>query len=244
MPAPWRAARRAWRRAAARLGGRRFGTVVSSRVDAPLVALTFDDGPDPVTTPLVLDVLARHRAHGTFFLVGDAARRHPALVARIAAEGHAIGHHTLEHVSLPGLPPHEVRRQIEGGFAAIGGVCQHLFRPPWGHLDEATWRIARRGGHEVVAWSGHTFDWTAQDAATLVQRLNATLAPGAIVLLHDAPQGGDAPDAPRRELLHALDAVLGANGRRWRFVALPELLAAGRPVREVRWRSRLSGDDR
>lgn len=232
-----RAVRRRLRRLREQLLGRLYGVIVGVATEQPLIALTFDDGPDPVTTPAVLDILARHGARATFFMVGDAARRHPDIAATVAAAGHAVAHHTLEHVSLPGLGREEVRRQIVGGFEAIGPTCERLFRPPWGHLDRVAFQTARRAGNEVVAWSGHAFDWTSQDASSLTERLRATLAPGAIVLLHDARQRCDAEDGPRAELLLALDAVLAASKHTWRFVSLPELLAAGRPQRETRWRT-------
>ena len=230
--------RRTLRRARERVLGRMFGTVVGADVDVPWVALTFDDGPHPVTTPLVLDLLARHGANATFLMVGREARRLPELVARVVAAGHAIGHHTLDHVSLPGLERSALRRQVLEGFAAVGPNCARLFRPPWGHGDlSASW-VARRAGHEVIAWSGHAFDWQRQEVPELTSRLQARLYPGAIVLLHDAPQECDVPDvAPRTQLLSALDKVLGSAADAWRFVTVPELLAAGRPRRRVRWRS-------
>lgn len=230
----WRALRgglqRAW--------GRWLGVIVGVDVDLPLVALTFDDGPDPATTPRILAVLERHGARATFFMVGERARRHPDLVARVAAAGHTVAHHTLDHVSLPGLRRAVLRAQIAGGYDAVQPHGVRLFRPPWGHLDFAAWREARRHGHEIVAWTGHTFDWTRQDVTTLTARLQDCLQPGAIVLLHDAPQRGDAMDgSARSDILAALERVLGAPGNTWRFVTVPELISAGRPRRLVRWRS-------
>ena len=81
-----------------------LGTVVGVRTGERVAALTFDDGPDPESTPALLDLLARHRAKGTFFLVGKRAAKHPALVDRLLAEGHAIGNHSWDHPALPTLP--------------------------------------------------------------------------------------------------------------------------------------------
>ncbi len=230
-----RTIRRRLRAARESLVGRLYGVVVGVDVKLPLVALTFDDGPDPVTTPRVLDVLERHGARGTFFMVGQRARRHPELVARVAAAGHTVAHHTLDHLSLPGLDHERVRSQIADGYEAVKPHGVRLFRPPRGHLDLATWRVVRREGHEIIAWTRHAFDWTTQDEPTLTARLQTCLMPGAIVLLHDAPQRCDAVDgSARSELLGALEGLLGAQGP-WRFVTVPELLAAGRPRRLVRW---------
>lgn len=232
-----RSAQRAVRSVRSRLLGRWFGTVVSVKTDLPWVALTFDDGPHPVTTPKVLEVLSRHDAHATFFMVGQAARRAPDLVRQVAASGHAIGHHTLDHVKLPGLERAEVEAQVTGGFEAVGPACDRLFRPPFGHIDRTSYRVIRRAGHDVITWSGHASDWASQDADALTARLNACLRPGAIVLLHDLPMPVDAPGAPRAALLQSLERVLAAAAAEWRFVTLPELLTAGRPRRRVRWRS-------
>jgi peptidoglycan/xylan/chitin deacetylase (PgdA/CDA1 family) len=230
--------RRRARRAAARPLDAVFGVVVGVDVTRPAVALTFDDGPDPDTTPEVLAVLERHGARGTFFMVGRAAQRAPELVERMALAGHAIGHHTLDHVSLPGLGAHDRVEQVTAGFEAIGPRCTRLFRPPFGHLDPATWWTVRRRRHDIVAWSGHAFDWEPQDVATLAARIRHQLVPGAIVLLHDAPQRGDAQDAaPRSALVAALDAVLRDVGRSFEFVTVPELLASGRARRRARWRA-------
>lgn len=230
--------RRSVRRAVAQPLDAVFGAVVGGDVTRPIVALTFDDGPDPHTTPRILEVLERCGARGTFFMIGRAARREPALVERVASVGHAIGHHTLDHVSLPGLRARDRVDQVTAGFGAIGPRCARLFRPPFGHFDLATSWTVRRRGHDVVAWSGHAFDWEPQDTATLVARLRPQLVPGAIVLLHDAPQPGDTKEAvPRGALVAALDAVLTDVGTSLEFVTVPELLALGRARRRLRWRA-------
>lgn len=101
-----------------------------------LVAFTFDDGPDPVTTPQVLALLARHRAKATFFVVGSRARKHPELVRRIVAEGHTVGSHTFDHShTFHFMAPRRQREELERGIAAIAAVTGErpkLFRPPQG----------------------------------------------------------------------------------------------------------------
>ncbi len=215
--------------------GRLYGVVVGVDTKQPLVALTFDDGPDPVTTPRFLEVLERHGARATFFMVGQRALRHPDLVARVAAAGHAIAHHTLDHLSLPGIGRERLRAQVAGGYEAVKPYGVRLFRPPWGHLDRAAWRVIRSEGHEIIAWTGHAFDWTPQASPMVTTHLQACLRPGAIILLHDAPQRCDAADGSARTgLLTALETVL-RGPTPWRFVTVPELLASGRPRRLVRW---------
>jgi peptidoglycan/xylan/chitin deacetylase (PgdA/CDA1 family)/GT2 family glycosyltransferase len=216
---------------------RLLGIVEGAAVGRPVVALTFDDGPHPETTLRVLDVLERHRARATFFLVGRAAQRHPDVVDRIVAGGHAIANHTLDHVSLPGLARRGQRDQIVGGAEAIGARCEPLLRPPWGHIDLASWWVARRHGQEVVGWSHHVTDWLEADPETFAARLRAALVPGAIVLLHDAPQPQERRDGrARADLIAALDTVLGESAPHWEFVTVPSLLASGRARRRIRWR--------
>ena len=101
------------------------------------MALTFDDGPDPEHTPRLLEVLARHGAKATFFMVGARAARHPELVARVAAEGHEIGNHGWDHPSLPALPSAAVAGQLERTRAVLAPHGQALMRPPYGHQDLA-----------------------------------------------------------------------------------------------------------
>jgi peptidoglycan/xylan/chitin deacetylase (PgdA/CDA1 family) len=215
-----------------------LGVVVGVDTRQPLMALTFDDGPDPDTTPAILDVLARHRARATFFLIGRAAERYPAIVDDIVRSGHAIGHHTWDHVSLPDLPPAERRSQVAHGAKTMPPEGRRFFRPPYGHLDLASWWTVRRLGHDVVAWSDHIRDWHDEDADTFAARLREVIRPGAIVLLHDARQPFEAAaDRPRHALARALDIVLSEAEPNLRFVTVPELLAAGRPTRVVRWRS-------
>ena len=211
-----------------------FGTVVAVDIELPWLALTFDDGPDPIWTPRVLDLLAKHDARATFFMIGSHARSHPELVAAVVAAGHAIGHHTLDHVSLPGLDAASRRHQILEGARAIGPSCTNLFRPPRGHLDLPSWWTARRHGHEIIAWSGHAFDWQSASSSVFAQRMRAIFVPGAIVLLHD---GSQAPgSAPRDVVLEALDTVLEELGGQIVYATLPALLAAGKARRQVRWR--------
>lgn len=236
--------RRLVRAAWARIVGHRHGTIVGVRTHQRFVALTFDDGPEPRTTLRVLDVLERHGAKATFFLIGSAAESHPGMVACLVAGGHCVGHHTYGHVSLPGLGREEARDQVERGAAAAAPYAGPWFRPPYGHLDPLSWRVARDAGHEVVAWSQHVEDWLPHSATVLKERLRAALRPGAILLLHDGPQPADDPENPRAALLEALDSFLAQATRDgWRFVTLPELLACGRVTRRERWRSAASPTD-
>lgn len=205
-----------------------FFVPVVSRIAgaAPVVALTFDDGPDPEVTPAVLDRLAAHGARATFFVLGERAAKHPALVRRIAREGHAIGTHTQHHrVRFHFAGPAYVLREIESAIAAVGDIVGRrpaLFRPPQG-LRTPTfasgWRRTR--GLVCVTWTVRGLDSLATTADAIVARVTRRLAPGAIVALHDGTGLGGARD--RRPTLAALDAILAAcQARRLACVALDD----------------------
>ena len=106
-------------------------------------ALTFDDGPDPVLTPLVLDALARSRARATFFVVAPQARRCPTLLARMREEGHGVGFHCTEHVRHDAMTAAEIEADVETGLPALVDSVR-LWRTPWGIVTPATEGIARK----------------------------------------------------------------------------------------------------
>jgi peptidoglycan/xylan/chitin deacetylase (PgdA/CDA1 family) len=209
------------------------GSLVAVETSGKLLALTFDDGPDPASTPELLDALARHGMRATFFLVGSRAARHPELVARIAAEGHEIGNHSWDHPALSILPPREVARQIRRARAALEPHGAALMRPPYGALSLATSLVARALGYRVVTWSVACGDARGADAGTVAARILKAAAPGAIVLLHDTLYSWE--DERFRDRGPTIDAVglLAERLPDWRFVTISELLRAGRPVERV-----------
>ena len=205
-----------------------FGSVVGARTAEKLVALTFDDGPDPEWTPLVLDALARHGMRATFFLVGERAERHPGLVARIRAEGHEAGSHGWDHASQPEISPAALGEQLARTRAVLGPDTR-LLRPPYGQQTLATWRLARAEGYRVVMWNVFAGDWRADDGATLAGRVLAATRPGAIVLLHDSLYTFEQPEYRDRGPTIAAIAILAERLAGWRFVTVSDLLARGRP---------------
>ena len=214
-----------------RLRARAFGTLVGVRTTEPVAALTFDDGPDPETTPRLLDLLARHGAKATFFLVGKRAAKHPGLVARLAAEGHAIGNHSWDHPALSRLPAAAVAEQLRRAAAAIGDARPRLMRPPYGDQSLASHLAARRLGLTVVAWTVVGADWADDDGPAIAARLLAGLHPGAILLLHDSLASfAEERHRDRGAMLAAVEALLVARPD-WRFVTVPALLTRGRPRR-------------
>jgi peptidoglycan/xylan/chitin deacetylase (PgdA/CDA1 family) len=212
---------------------RLVGAITSVATTEPLVALTFDDGPDPTSTPEVLRLLAQYDARATFFMVGAAARRYPALVRQVAAAGHTIANHSWNHESFTVIDGRQRRRQLRACQRAIAPYGRRLFRPPYGRQNVAARWDARLLHFQVVAWSLQVEDWRDADADRMAARLVDGVHPGSIVLLHDAIfriEPDQAIQYERGPLLQALELFLAEGHAAHRFVTVPELLARGRPV--------------
>ncbi|MEQ8857643.1 MAG: polysaccharide deacetylase family protein [Pseudomonadales bacterium] len=207
---------------------RRIGALTRVETDSPVFALTFDDGPHPEWTAQVLDVLARHRARATFFVLGAMVDRHPDIVERIVAEGHALGVHSWSHASLPTVTARERRRQLDWRHPAVPDRRPRLFRPPFGDLDWPTRIALARRGFLVVTWNVSTTDWEPRSADELLESLRG-VGPGAVVLLHDQLFAWGRDDLPDRgPMLAALERFLEETSLR--SVTVPELLSRGRAV--------------
>lgn len=178
------------------------------------VALTFDDGPHPVTTRAVLDILREHGIRGTFFLLGHKVEAHPEVVREIHAAGHVLGVHGFQHDRLFCLRSSRYAvAQIERAQRAVAdacGVTPSLFRPPIGFASHLTFRGAERAGVQIVAWSVRSLDGLKRaHSARVAERVIRHLEDGAIVLLHDAAEHDDfvpASIAALPEILKALRA--------------------------------------
>lgn len=187
-----------------------------------LVALTFDDGPAPQWTPMVLDTLAQHRVPATFFLVGSQVRRH-ADVIRDRLAGHEVGNHSWEHRDLAELDATEAYddlRRSHDAIADVTGVSPRLLRPPYGHLGGAVLHAAARLDYRLVLWSLQMVEREfPDDPAGQAQQIVAGVRPGTIVLGHDV--------GARRRLvaLRGLpDMINGLRSRGYTFVTVSALL--------------------
>jgi peptidoglycan/xylan/chitin deacetylase (PgdA/CDA1 family) len=156
------------------------------------IALTFDDGPDPVWTPYVLDTLASVHARATFFVVAPLARRYPSLLRRMREEGHDVGFHCTEHIRHDLLAPAEIEADLKSGRSALLPPVR-LWRTPWGVVTPATEKVARNLGLTLVGWTADTEDWRGDPPAEMLGRVEGNLQPHAIVLMHD----GVGPGATR-----------------------------------------------
>lgn len=152
--------------------------------------LTFDDGPHARGTPAVLEILRRERVSATFFLVGEQVQRNPLLAREIVDAGHSIGLHCHRHRNLLRLGPRQVAQDISRALECIEsatGRSPALYRPPYGVLNAAALAVARRRGWRTLLWSNWGRDWEARATpASITLKLTAEVAPGAVLLLHDA----------------------------------------------------------
>jgi peptidoglycan/xylan/chitin deacetylase (PgdA/CDA1 family) len=219
-----------------------FASVVATTTTEPLVAFTFDDGPDPDGTPVVLDLLARHRARATFFVLGERVDAHPALVRRAGAEGHEIALHAGSHATLPDLSAIEQARNLLAGRRAVTmatGQAPRHFRAPYGLQTRTTVSIARLLRMRPVMWSSYAAEWGEQPVAACIHQAAEHLGPGAIVLLHDGAAGRSGrarrPTGEVAEILDGLLAITEARGLT--SVPVGELLRRGQPERRWWFRS-------
>lgn len=191
------------------------------RVNVPLVALSFDDGPNPTFTPQVLDILQRYNAKATFFLIGERALRCPELVAGIKTAGHEVGNHYYKDVSTFIHSNAEFLRYLKETETAINLTEQpKLFRAPGGVAWPRQLRLARTQGYTCVLGSAYPNDPMHPPVWYISWLIKKNLAPGTIVILHDG-----IPDATRS--IQALPQILLAGHERGiRFVSIGELMRA------------------
>jgi peptidoglycan-N-acetylglucosamine deacetylase len=199
-----------------------FGPFVSHGSQAGgLVALTFDDGPDPAYTPQVLAILAKYNVRATFFMLGSQAARHPELAREVQAQGEVIGSHCYDHVSLLTASRHYVRSEIsraETELEKVLGEKPHFLRPPYGFHPPFLMEEAKKRDYLVVGWSLSSHDSSRLSAEQLARRVIDQARPGDIILLHDGRGNRQATVAALPEILEGLKA------KGLQCVTFPELL--------------------
>lgn len=193
---------------------------------APVIALTFDDGPDPVFTPQVLDVLGEHGVTATFFCVGRRVAEHPDVVRRLADEGHVLGSHTETHQDLPTLGHQALVEDLRRGRRSLEaqlGRPAPLFRPPHGDLAVRSGAAARALGMRTWLWTVDPEDWRPGVRAEQLVAGCAAAGAGDVVVLHDGLEQPWAPEAlDRSATVAALPGIIAtARARGLDFVGLP-----------------------
>jgi peptidoglycan-N-acetylglucosamine deacetylase len=180
--------------------------VAASKVPGPAVALTFDDGPDPVFTPQVLQILANAGIKATFCVIGREARRFPDVLRSVAQQGHTICDHTETHPHLNRLSADQIDAQLASPAKFIRdtiGVAPAFTRAPWGDLNATVIDTAHKQGMRVLGWAVDPSDYLNSHADKLVARVVGAVKPGSVVLMHD---GGDGQD--RSQTVAALPVII------------------------------------
>ncbi|MET3731410.1 polysaccharide deacetylase family protein [Moheibacter stercoris] len=154
------------------------------------IALTFDDGPHPVYTPLVLDILKQHQAKASFFLIGKNAEKYPYLVERIFEEGHTIGNHSYSHSNTIGFSSkNQWIQEIQSTNLVIQkiiGKTPKLFRPPFGITTPHLGLALKQTKMTSIGWNHRTFDTAQKNVDAIVRKLEQNVQAGSIILLHDS----------------------------------------------------------
>lgn len=220
----------------------RIGTrhlVWSGETREPVVALTFDDGPDPELTPRILEILGRFGIPATFCVMGHNAVRHPELLRAAVAQGHELGSHTWSHLNLARQSVEETRRQISlcgDAIRAAADVEVRYFRPPYGRLTGTAARYAATMGYDVILWSLGRGVGGVGTPDAVANHVAGSLNAGDIVLLHDGVGRetfdteieGRGPVRQRRAVeVRALPQIIERGLEKgFRFVTVSDLLRA------------------
>jgi peptidoglycan-N-acetylglucosamine deacetylase len=192
------------------------------------LALTYDDGPNDLHTQRLLEVLAKHTVHATFFLIGNYVKQRPALAREISQAGHVIANHTFTHPLLIFKSEKEIRRELLDCRSAIEdavGAHSNLFRPPFGGRRPGVLRIARDLGLHTIMWNVPGQDWKALPAAEIERNIAKQVRGGDVILLHD---GGHARlGIDRSQTILATDHLVEKYKKEgYEFVTIPQMMRA------------------
>lgn len=226
-------------RAARYVARRAFGTIFRFQTQEKVLALTFDDGPDPEETPEVLDILDRNHASATFFMIGEAARSHGHLVQQVAAQGHTVGNHTFSHASMPRIGWADRWRELSACQRALQPYGRRYFRMPFGHQSIGSHIQTLAAGYQVFGWTHKADDTRGRDAAYSIGRLDGKLQPGDIVAFHDTVYHyEDERQVCRKQMQAALqDVVSKYSDLGFRWINLEAMMRVGKPERTHWYRS-------
>jgi len=191
----------------------------SVETEEPVVALTIDDGPDPVTTPKILDVLKQHGARATFFLITDRIPGNEQIVVRTVEEGHELANHLTADEPAILLPPSEFEQQLLEAHDALSRFSEvRWFRPGSGWYNEVMLSILRQHGYRCALGSVYPFDPQIPSPRFATRYVLSSVRPGSIIVLHDYGDRGERTASALATILPEL------SGRGFRVVTLSELL--------------------
>lgn len=187
-----------------------------------VIALTFDDGPDPQYTPKLLDVLKKNNIKCTFFVLAENAQKYPHIIKSIKNEEHYIGLHSLKHTNEIFLSPHQIRKNFSKALNIMDnlGIEIKFFRPPWGIFNPLTYYYSKFYNLKIVLWSIHAMDWSRWVTEDyIIKRLTSNIRPGDIILLHDSRGSRNSPN----KTIKALKIIVPLLKRRgYRFIPISD----------------------
>lgn len=181
----------------------------------PMIALTFDDGPNPISTPKILDTLKQYRATGTFFMLGSRAIQNPDLIRRMVQEGHELGNHSNTHANLPKLTDAQIKDEFyitQDAIYAAGGEEATVFRPPYGASNNHINQLINR---KSILWTIDSLDWKSRNVEAIKKEVLPYVKDGSIILMHGIY--GTSADA-----LAQMMPILAKQG--YQFVSVTDLL--------------------
>ena len=185
------------------------------------IALTFDDGPHPKYTPMILEILEEYGVRATFFMVGENVKYYHEVAEAVAEAGHEIGNHTYSHERLDQMSRQHIAEQIgacEDEIASINEYRPKFFRPPEGQLSRTVRQVSRECDYRLVLWDVDTRDWAHTPPSTICQKVLDTVEPGDIILMHDFI----GRNSPTPEALRLLIPALLEQG--YEFVTISQLV--------------------
>lgn len=201
--------------------------ITDVKTNQKVVSLTFDDGPDPKNTPAVLDVLKKHHTPATFFLVGNRAETNPALVKRIAGEGHEIGNHSMSHADYNKKEIEFIHNDIKQCNDVIHKICgqrPELYRPPGGYLSYDLVALTQKEKLKIAYWTYQqdSKDWKpGRKPSQIADHIVKHIKPGQIIILHDGSSNGLAT-------AKALDILIPElKDREYKFITMRDLIRMG-----------------
>ncbi|MBQ3508253.1 MAG: polysaccharide deacetylase family protein [Clostridia bacterium] len=197
----------------------------SRRNDRMEIALSFDDGPHPRLTPVILDILKEYGIKATFFMVGENVEYYPDAARAVAEAGHEIGNHTFSHRKFSRMSEHEMLDEIHACEQAISSVTEtpvHFIRPPEGQMNEVMRRVIGTLDYRIILWDVDTRDWAHTPPTEISRHILDTVQAGDIILMHDFI----GHSSPTPEALRTVIPALLERG--YRFVTVGELVAGDR----------------
>jgi len=188
-------------------------------------ALTFDDGPDQVFTPQILDLLKQMQVKATFFVIGKNAAKYPDIIKRIENEGHILANHSWDHANFHHLNEYQIKKEIIQTDQLLTSITGHkplLFRAPYGNITPSLEVQLKSMEHLLIGWSVDTRDWAGPDVPTILQTVTKQIRPGGIILQHCA----SGPQVNLTNTVEALPLIVKKLKKEgYTFVTIPELLS-------------------